>query len=956
MLIGLTAISPVVASAAENKQPLPNIIYIMVDDMGYGDLGCYGQPYIETPHIDRMAQEGMRFTQAYAGSPVSAPSRATFMTGQHTGHTLIRGNKGYSRSSAPIMYGENQDWSLVGQHPYDPKHIILPEIMKDNGYRTGMFGKWAGGYEGSASTPDKRGIDEFYGYICQTTAHLYYPNFLNEFSRERGDTATNRVILQENIQHPMFGPGYRNRTQYSADLIHRRAMEWINKQDANHPFISILTYTIPHAELVQPEDSLLEHYKQKFYEDKTWGGNLKSRYNATEHTHAQFAAMISRLDIYVGEIIAKLKEKGLDENTAIFFTSDNGPHEEGGADPAFFGRDGKLRGLKRQCYEGGIRVPFIVRWPGRVKSGSVTEQPIAFYDVLPTFCDMIGVKDYVDRYTNRQLPGDGFDGISFLPALLGQEQTEQHPYLYWEFSETDQFGVRWNDWKLIVVKGKPRLYNLATDLHEDHDVATAHPDIVEKMVGFILQEHRESTLFPVTMPQPLKTQSNKAYKAFYENLPTKIIPVEPVCIPNVEMRLTDYDCKGDGVTLCTETFSKAISDLSAKGGGRLIAPQGVWLTGPIELQDNVELHLERNAVIYFSPDKELYIDGDNAKGRAKPCLNATNKRNIAITGLGVIDGNGQQWRYIKRNKMSDVEWKRYHEMGGVELDGGETWYPWQMKSGYADIAQNAKRQEHMRNDLLHLDQCENVLIKDVTLQNPPRFHLHPCYCRNVTIDGVTVRAPWNVQNADGIDLSDCHQALIVNCTVDVGDDGICLKSSKPQEGKLAGCQDIVVENNKVYNAHGGFVLGSNTAGGMRDIVVRHNTYSGTNTGLRFKSAPDRGGRTERIFISDIAMTDIREEAIVFQCDYENRKGNSLMKTLAPERGKWMPAFQDIHIDRITCREAKTAIKAKGIDGQQCIHDINISNSTFVYTDKATAIDTTTAKLILTEVLLKENKK
>ncbi len=195
----LTASVACLPSVAEAQRQMPNIIYIMCDDMGYGDLGCYGQPYIRTPHIDRMAAEGMRFTQAYAGSPVSAPSRACLMTGQHAGHTLVRGNKEYWREAATVMYGDNADYAVVGQHPYATDHVILPEIMKDNGYATALFGKWAGGYEGSASTPDKRGVDEFYGYICQFQAHLYYPNFLNEYSRERGDTAVRRVVLTDNI-------------------------------------------------------------------------------------------------------------------------------------------------------------------------------------------------------------------------------------------------------------------------------------------------------------------------------------------------------------------------------------------------------------------------------------------------------------------------------------------------------------------------------------------------------------------------------------------------------------------------------------------------------------------------------------------------------------------------------------------------------------------------------------
>lgn len=495
---GLSCLS---LGAHAEKKPRPNIIYIMCDDMGYGDLGCYGQPYIQTPHLDNMAHEGMRFTQAYAGSPVSAPSRAAFMTGQHTGHCEVRGNKEYWRDVPMVKYGSNEDYSVVGQHPYDPGHVILPEILKDQGYTTGMFGKWAGGYEGSASTPDKRGIDEFYGFICQFQAHLYYPNFLNRFSRSQGDTAVVRETLEENIKYPMFGKDYLKRPQYSAELIHQAALKWLDSQNGKQPFFGIFTYTLPHAELAQPEDSILLKYKQKFFHDKTWGGDEGSRYNPSDHTHAQFAAMITRLDQYVGEVFAKLKEKGLDENTIVVFTSDNGPHEEGGADPQFFGRDGKLRGLKRQCHEGGIRVPFIVRWPGKVAAGTVNDHPCAFYDMMPTFCELAGVKNYVKKYTNKKKEVDYFDGISIVPTLLGQEGQQQHEFLYWEFNETDQIAVRMGDWKLVVKKGKPFLYNLATDLHEDHDIAAEHPDVVQRMKEIIFAQHTPNPHFSVTLPE-----------------------------------------------------------------------------------------------------------------------------------------------------------------------------------------------------------------------------------------------------------------------------------------------------------------------------------------------------------------------------------------------------------------------------------------------------------------------
>lgn len=508
----LTLMSTVACTAtATNKSPEnttppqsntpPNILFILCDDMGYGDLGCYGQPFIRTPHIDTMANEGMRFTQAYAGSPVSAPSRASFMTGQHSGHCEVRGNKEYWKNVPIVLYGQNQEYSIVGQHPYDSDHVILPEIMKDNGYTTGMFGKWAGGYEGSRSTPDKREIDEYYGYICQFQAHLYYPNFLNRYSKALGDTGVVRVVMDENIKYPMYGPDYQKRPQYSADMIHQKALEWLDQQDDKQPFFGILTYTLPHAELVQPEDSILNEYKAKFNPDKEFKGSEGSRYNAITHTHAQFAGMITRLDYYVGEVLKKLKEKGLDENTLVIFSSDNGPHEEGGADPTFFGRDGKLRGLKRQCHEGGIRIPFIARWPGHIPAGKVNDHICAFYDLMPTFCEVIGIKDYEKKYGNKEKEIDYFDGISFAPTLLGKKKQKKHDFLYWEFDETDQIAVRMDDWKMVVKKGTPFLYNLKTDIHEDTDIALQHPDVVEKMKAIIFEQHTPNPYFSVTLPK-----------------------------------------------------------------------------------------------------------------------------------------------------------------------------------------------------------------------------------------------------------------------------------------------------------------------------------------------------------------------------------------------------------------------------------------------------------------------
>ena len=448
------------------------------------------------------------------------------------------------------------------------------------------------------------------------------------------------------------------------------------------------------------------------------------------------------------------------------------------------------------------------------------------------------------------------------------------------------------------------------------------------------------------------------YSQYYQNLPTPVKQVEDVVISQLKVSLTDFGGVGDGVTLCTEAFQKGIAQLAEMGGGQLLVPEGVWLTGPIELKSGIELHLDKNAVIYFSPDKRLYIEPNGKSKKAYPCIRATKCQNIAITGQGVIDGNGQQWRPVKRSKMSDTEWKLYTDMGGQVTEKGDLWYPWQLNSGYPDIADSPKKQEGMRNDLVRFEQCENILFEGVTFQNSPRFHVHPCYCRNIIIDGITVRCPWNVQNGDGIDLSDCHQALIVNATVNVGDDGLCMKSGSQKKGwDIWGCQDILIQDNTVYHAHGGFVLGSETTGGVRDMVVRHNRFLGTDVGLRFKSGLGRGGKTERMYISDIMMADIKDDAIVFQCDYVNRQAGDDGKdpVITDEMRRLAPDFQDIHISHVVCRGAYTGIKASGISGLNCVHDIDIRDCSIIYNKVGKDIDEPTAKLTLVNVKLTENK-
>ena len=457
----------------------------------------------------------------------------------------------------------------------------------------------------------------------------------------------------------------------------------------------------------------------------------------------------------------------------------------------------------------------------------------------------------------------------------------------------------------------------------------------------------------------------KDYSKYYQNLPTEVKPVVEVVIPDNAVSVTDFGGVGDGQTLNTEAFRKAISALVKKGGGRVVVPQGVWLTGPIALKDNIELRVERNAIVMFSPDKSLYIDKDGNSSRVDPCIKASKRKNIAITGEGIIDGNGAQWRPVKRMKVSDVEWQNFKEMGGVERDNGKLWYPWDMKDGSPNIGDTPEAQEAKRNDLVRFTDCENILFEGVTFQNSPRFHVHPLNSRNIIIDGITVRCPWNAQNGDAIDLSDCHQVLIVNSTVDAGDDGLCMKSGKYKENALVnGCEDILIQDNTVFHAHGGFVIGSENICGTRRLVVRQCRFSGTDTGLRFKSGIGRGGETEKVYISDVVMTDIADEAIIFQCDYvnkpagaaphqlprggESQSANTAQPKASPRGGvegasAFIPRFHDIHINNVVCRGADTGIYAHGIEGYDCI-DVTIENTKIVNATKETDIDDKTAKV------------
>ncbi len=433
------------------------------------------------------------------------------------------------------------------------------------------------------------------------------------------------------------------------------------------------------------------------------------------------------------------------------------------------------------------------------------------------------------------------------------------------------------------------------------------------------------------------------YGKYYQNLPVKMQQPTAPEISDYSVNIKDFGGVGDGLTLNTDAFAKAVKALDNKGGGHLIVPEGVWLTGLISLKDNIDLHLEKNAILLATPDRTQHFkvkDGVKDK-KPSPLISASKRKNISITGEGIIDGNGSVWRPVKRSKVSDVEWKEFLAMGGTEKEGGKLWFPFNLKH-QPNLADTPEAQESLRTHLIRLTDCDQVLVSGITIQNSPKFHLIPTRCTNVIVDGVTIRCPWNAQNGDALDISCCRNVLLVNNTIDAGDDGICMKGGAGKKAAPDGpCENILIQDNTVYHAHGGFVIGSEFSNGMKNIVVRHNRFSGTDTGLRFKSGIGRGGKCENIFISDIMMTDIKDEAIIFECSYADKKYSVKEdngKVVVPKNAECVPEWSDIHISNVVCRGAKTAVSAHGLPGYDCLKNITIDNSTFFYTQKDKDID------------------
>lgn len=489
--IGLSVFA--LSAKSQVKESRPNVIYIIMDDLGYGDIGCYGSEKIETPNIDRLYKDGISFTQHYTGSPVSAPARCVLMTGMHSGHAQIRANDEMAYRGAIMNYDSMYVHpGLEGQYPLKAHTMTLGRMMQQAGYVTGCFGKWGLGAPGTEGTPNKQGFDSFYGYNCQRQAHSYYPAFL--YKNEDRVYLANKVLDPHTTKldagaDPRDEAAYAKFSQkeYANDLIFDELISFVG-QNRKKPFFLMWTTPLPHVSLQAPE-KWVKYYVGKFGDEAPYIG--KAGYMPCRYPHATYAAMISYFDEQIGKLIEKLKKERLYDNTVIMFTSDNGPTFNGGSDSPWFDSGGPFRSEygwgKCFVHEGGIRIPAIVTWPGKIKPSTQSDHICGFQDVMPTLADI----------ANIACPET--DGISFLPALLGEmERQKEHEYLYWEYPDPtiDLKAIRMGKWKGIVNnirKGNStmELYDLESDLREEHDVAAEHPDIVRKLTRLMEKSHTE---------------------------------------------------------------------------------------------------------------------------------------------------------------------------------------------------------------------------------------------------------------------------------------------------------------------------------------------------------------------------------------------------------------------------------------------------------------------------------
>ena len=483
-------------SESKEKTPKqkPNIIYILADDLGYGEVGVYGQTKIETPNIDALAKEGMMFTQYYSGAPVCAPARSVLMTGKHLGHSFVRGNDEWADRGDVWNYKSViADASLEGQRPLPSETVTIPKLLKQSGYKTGMVGKWGLGAPQTESIPTKMGFDYFFGYNCQRQAHTYNPVHLYEngkrYSLKENDTIAPGTGINKDAD-PLDEATYAKYNQpiYSSEIAFEKLMGFV-KENKDELFFLYWASPIPHLPLQAPK-KWVDYYVKKFGDEKPYFFREGERgsYFPARYPHATYAAMVSYLDENIGKLVDYLKKEGLYENTLIVFTSDNGPSYTGGTDSPWFNSGGPFSSVygkgKGYLHEGGIRIPMIASWPNKIKASSKTDHISAFWDVLPTFCDI----------ADSKAPND-IDGISFYNTLTKEGKQKEHEYLYWEYPEYGgQAAVRIGKWKILwkeIKKGnkKVELFNLDEDIREENNIADKYPEITNRLFEIIKKEH-----------------------------------------------------------------------------------------------------------------------------------------------------------------------------------------------------------------------------------------------------------------------------------------------------------------------------------------------------------------------------------------------------------------------------------------------------------------------------------
>ena len=460
------------------------------------------------------------------------------------------------------------------------------------------------------------------------------------------------------------------------------------------------------------------------------------------------------------------------------------------------------------------------------------------------------------------------------------------------------------------------------------------------------------SLFMAILAFTMNTQAQKNYQFgyLYKDLPFEMPKIDVPSFPEQSISITDFAAKGNGMDLCSDAFSKAINSLAGKGGGTVVVPVGVWLTGPIVFRSNINLHLEKGAIILFSQDKNLYpivetIFEGLATKRCQSPISGRNLTNVAITGDGAIDGNGQYWRPLKKQSVTESYWKKFTSAGGV-FRRADYWYPSEQylkgqKMSEMNVPKHLETDEEwnsirdfLRPVMVNFIECKNLYLQGVLFQNSPAWNLHPLMCENVILDGVTVRNPSYAENGDGIDLESCKNTLIINSMFDVGDDGICIKSGKNEEGRKRArvCENLIVDNCTVFKGHGGFVVGSEMSGGARNIKVANCKFIGTDVGLRFKSKRGRGGVVENIFVENIAMMDIVTEPLLFDLYYMGKSAVEAQfdvntgKPVLPKADETTPTFRNIHIKNISCTNSNRAMYFNGLPENK-IEGIYVENST-----------------------------